>query len=152
MKTNFYAKISQISKTGKYTIEIPGFPAEVAPENPEFAATKVAAIQRATELLEGIFLNCISNSEPIPSQNVNSTAGLESITINSALAFALWLRGERTKKNLSQAQAAKILSISTPNYQHLELAKRCNPTLRTILKILDCFELESITIPGAQKK
>ena len=152
MKTNFYAKISQISKTGKYIIEIPGFPAEVAPQNPEIAPTKVAAIQIATELLEGIFLNCISKGEPIPRQITNNTAGLEPITINSALAFALWLRGERAKKKMSQSQAANLLSISKSNYQHLELPKRCNPTLRTILKILDCFEIESITIPGAQKK
>ena len=138
MKTNFYAKISQISKTRKYTVEIPGFPANVAPESLAFAQTEVDSIQIATELLEGLFLNCINKSEPIPSQTVNNTAGMEPITINSALAFALWLRGEH-KKKLSQTQAAKLLSISTPNYQHLELPKRCNPTLRTIIKILDYF-------------
>ena len=99
MKTIFYVKIPQIFKTGKYTVEIPGFPAEVAPKNPEFASTKVAAIQRATELLEGIFLNCISKSEPIPSQIVNNTAGLEPIAIDEYLAFVLWLCLERAKKN-----------------------------------------------------
>ena len=146
MKTIFYAKICQISKTGKYTIEIPGFPAEVAPENPEFAVTKVAAIQRATELLEGIFQACISNSEPIPSQTVNNTAGLEPIVIDEYLAFVLWLRLERAKRRLSQSQAAKLLSISTRNYQRLELPKLCNPTMRTMIKIRDAFGLNTINI------
>ena len=146
MKTIFYAKICQISKTGKYTIEIPGFPAEVAPKNPEFAATKAEAVQVATKLLEGIFLDCISNSEPIPSQTVNNTAGLEPIVIDEYLAFVLWLRLERAKRNLSQIQAAKLLSISGQNYQRLELPKLCNPTMRTIIKIRDAFGLDRISI------
>ena len=146
MKTTFYAKISQISKTGKYTIEIPGFPADMAPENPEFAATKAEAVQVATKLLEGIFHSCISNSEPIPSQTVNNTTGLEPIVIDEYLAFVLWLRLERAKRNLSQSQAAKLLSISTRNYQRLELPKLCNPTMRTMIKIRDAFELDTINI------
>lgn len=146
MKTTFYAKISQISKKGKYAIEIPGFPADVAPENPEFAPTKAEAVQVATKLLEGIFQSCISNSEPIPSQNVNNTAGLEPIVIDEYLAFVLWLRLERAKRNLSQIQAAKLLSISGQNYQRLELPKLCNPTMRTMIKIRDAFELDTINI------
>ena len=146
MKTIFYAKICQISETEKYTIEIPGFPADMAPVNPEFAATKAEAIQRATELLEEIFLNCISNSEPIPCQTVNNTAGLEPIVIDEYLAFVLWLRLERAKRKLSQSQAATLLSISTRNYQRLELPKLCNPTMRTMIKIRDAFELDAINI------
>ena len=146
MKTIFYAKISQNSKTGKYTIEIPGFPADVAPTNPESAATKAEAVEISAKLLEGIFLNCISNSEPIPSQNVNNTAGLEPIVIDEYLAFVLWLRLERAKRKLSQSQAAKLLSISTRNYQRLELPKLCNPTMRTIIKIRDAFELDTVNI------
>ena len=146
MKTIFYAKISRNSKTRKYSIEIPGFPAEVAPKTPAFAATKVAAIQIATELLEGIFQACISNSEPIPRQTVNNIARLEPIVIDEYLAFVLWLRLERAKRKLSQSQAAKLLSISTRNYQRLELPKLCNPTMRTMIKIRDAFELDTINI------
>ena len=139
MKTNFYAKISQISKTGKYTTKYRVSQQTWPRKAPLLPKQKSIRFQIATDILEGIFWGCISNSEPIPSQTVNSTTGLEPVTIDNALAFLLWLGQERAKKKLSQSQAAKLLSISTLNYQHLELPKRCNPTLRTIIKILDYF-------------
>ena len=146
MKTFFYAKITYNSDDQVYYVGFPGFPSGADPEMATFGETEAHAHQMAKECLEGLLQCYIEDGDPIPDQKAVDKTGLVPIAIDECLAFALWLRWQRAQRGLSQSEAARLLSISTKNYQRLENPKRCNPTLRTTIKIRDGFGLEAITI------
>ena len=152
MNNIFYAQIHKEGGDSGYRVDIPGFSGELSPEKPLFSTTKEEGIIAAKNSLETFFLRCISNGNPIPAQQLDDSSDLALILISEQMGFALWLREQRAKKNLSQSQTAKLLNVSTRHYQKMEAPKQCNPTLKTIYKVLAALNIESIEMKHPIKK
>ncbi|MEM9424652.1 MAG: type II toxin-antitoxin system HicB family antitoxin [Spirochaetota bacterium] len=146
MKVYYYVRIYYNHDDGVYYVGIPGFPPGVSPECVTFGETLEHAREMAKECIELMLEGYLQDGDPIPTQDGMNTSGLEAIRIDESLAFVLWLREQREQRKLSQAQAASLLGMSTKNYQRLENPKRCNPTLRTAVKIREGFGLEELIL------
>ncbi len=101
------------------------------------------ACEALTGYLESIDLRKISI--PIPSK-ISGQNNIYYISPEKQAGFALWLKIKRAEKNLTQKEAAKMLSINFQSYQRFENPKKSNPTLKTILKIEEAFNEQIIVV------
>lgn len=75
----------------------------------------------------------------LPDDSIKKAKTIVEVPVNPEIAFAFMVRYYRIKHGLTQQQAAKRMGFDTIySYQRLE-AKRCNPTLKILLKIKKLF-------------
>ena len=65
--------------------------------------------------------------------------GVETVTPDLVVAFALTLRLLRTQSGLTQADVAAILGVEQPTYNRWENPEKCNVTLSTFRDLARAF-------------
>ena len=105
------------------------------------ADTKKELYQNAEEALN-LYLDEPESSKeifPEPRKGIRGKEVIE-VHVNPKIAFAMALRQERIKNNMTQNQVAKKLGLKNPySYQRLESSKTANPSLMTIAAIKSIF-------------
>jgi predicted RNase H-like HicB family nuclease/DNA-binding XRE family transcriptional regulator len=85
---------------------------------------------------------------PLPDDTIKTTKTVVAVAVDPQTAFAFLVRYFRLKYGLTQQQAAKKMGFDTLySYQRLE-ARRCNPSLKMMLKVKDVFpefSLDAVT-------
>lgn len=80
-----------------------------------------------------------SDLATLPDESLRKTKNVVEIAVNPLIAFAFLMRYFRIKEGLTQKEAAKKMGLdSLYSYQRLE-AKKCNPSLKMILKVKKIF-------------
>ncbi len=79
---------------------------------------------------------------PLPRENVKGK-NIEKVKVEPSIAFAMLLRYNRLKNNLTQKQMAEKLKMKNL-YSYQKLEKHPNPNLSTIQKIKEVFPEISI--------
>jgi len=65
---------------------------------------------------------------------------IEQVPVEPHIAFALFLRHERQKRDLTQMQAARIMGFNNVwSYQKLESGKKAKPGFDTLIKVKKAF-------------
>lgn len=105
------------------------------------ANSKKELIENASEALN-LYLDEPENSKvifPDPLSSVKKRQIIE-VAVDPKIAFAMVLRQQRVKSNLTQSQVAKKLGLKNAySYQRLENSKTANPSLLTIASIKSIF-------------
>ena len=105
------------------------------------ANSKKSLVENAREALN-LYLDEPENSKiifPEPLSAVRAKEVIE-VLVDPKIAFAMVLRQERVKNNLTQSQVAKKLGLKNPySYQRLENSKTANPSLLTIVLLKSIF-------------
>ena len=138
---SYPAKIIWSKHDKCYIVEFPDLAGCLTYGNSVDAASENAR-EALTGYLESIDLRKLSI--PIPSKI--SGKNIFQISPEKQAGFALWLKIKRAEKNLTQKEAAKLLSINFQSYQKFENPKKSNPTLKTILKIEKAFNEQILVV------
>lgn len=111
-----------------------------------YGDTLEEAQANAKEALTGYLESIDLRSIEIPHPSRLKGKEVYFIAPETSTAFAVWLKLMRTKKGLSQKQAAKMLGINFQSYQKFENPKKANPTLKTIDRIEQTFGVKLIMV------
>ncbi len=93
------------------------------------------AMSNAQEALDAWLGSLYSNRMRIPVPEQIKGNGIYSFSPSPRISFAIQLREEREKLNLSQQQMAEKTGIAAAQYQRLENPRKTNPTLSTLVKL-----------------
>lgn len=75
----------------------------------------------------------------LPDSSIRKSKNVVEITLDPEVAFSFLMRYYRIKHGLTQKEAAKKMGFDTLySYQRLE-ARRCNPSLKILLKVKQLF-------------
>ena len=104
-----------------------------------YGETIERAKEMAKEALTGFLQSVDARRLKIP--NPSKLTGDEVIYVEpeTPVAFAVWLKKQRERLELSQSDVAKKLGIKYQTYQRIESPTKTNPTLRTIMKLEKVF-------------
>ncbi len=76
---------------------------------------------------------------PLPDPTIKKSKTVVEVTLDPEIAFSFLVRYHRIKYGMTQHQAAKKMGFDNLySYQRLE-SKKCNPNLKTILKVKEVF-------------
>lgn len=93
------------------------------------------ALLHAKEALDGYLESIDLREQEIPRPSNKTGKGIHLVAPSENVAFAIWLKLARKKRNLTQKQLAAKMKIPYQNYQNFENPKKANPTLRNIAKL-----------------
>ena len=112
-----------------------------------YGETLDEAKQNAKEALTGFLESLDSRKIDIPEPSVRSkTKNIYYIEPDTRVAFAINLKLLRKRQKLTQQKMAKLLDIKYQTYQKFENPKKCNPNLKTILKIEEVLHEKILNI------
>ena len=111
-----------------------------------FGETFEDALKYAKEALTGWLAVSFDKNKSIPQPSKRSGKNDYYISPDLNVAFAIKLREERNRKNLSQKQVADKLGISHQAYQKFENPNKANATIKTIMKLEKVLEKKFIKI------
>lgn len=103
--------------------------------------TLEGALKRAKEVLSLYLESVLENNFKFPEPSKASGKGIYMISPELNVSFAILLKKEREKQNLSQMQIAEKLHITYQAYQKYENPRKANPTLKTISKLAEVFNV-----------
>ncbi len=128
------AKIVYDHEDKIYNVRFPDFPGCIT-----CGKTLDKAKAMARDALTGVLAVLDSRKMIVPESLQLSEPDTYYIEPEINVAFAIWLKKEREKNNLTQSDVAKKLGISYQAYQRIEDPARTNPTLKTIHKLEKVF-------------
>lgn len=129
---------AKIYKDGKsYSVEFPDLPGCFS-----MGDTLDEAKVMASEALSLYLEEARDPKWEVPKAKSRKGKNYHWIRPESSVAIALQLRQLRLSLGLSQSQAAKKLGITTQQLQKLETPGKSNPTVKTLSKISETFEVE----------
>ena len=99
------------------------------------------AKKNAQEALSVYLESLDSRSEKIPDASNLKGANVVNITPDIRIAFAIQIKQIRAKKGLTQKDVADMLGIGWASYQRIENPRRTNPTLTTIHRLEQVFDV-----------
>jgi predicted RNase H-like HicB family nuclease/DNA-binding XRE family transcriptional regulator len=128
---------AKVKFDGQYwPVEFPDAPGCVT-----FGHTKVQALERAKEALEGWLESYVENGESPPRPKTRK--GGERIAVPAKLAFALRMRWAREELGLTQQALAKTTGLTQQQIARLE-KRQGNPTLANLATVADALGLELV--------
>ena len=135
------AKITHSKAEGAYNVEFPDLPGCLT-----FGHSLEEALAYAKDALDGYLESIDLREQEIPQPSQKSGKGIHLIAPSENVAFAIWLKLARKKRNLTQKQLAAKMNIPYQNYQNFENPKKANPTLRNIAKLQSVLNERVLTI------
>jgi antitoxin HicB len=141
MKTTVPCKITYSAEDTVWYVESPGFYAGIM----TYGNTLEEAKEMAAEAVSGLLESYLEHGDNFVIPEM-SGADWYGVKIEVGLAFALWLRTERKVHNMTLADVAEKMGIKYQVYQKLENPKTANPTLKTLKKLEQIFDVELISI------
>lgn len=117
---------------GKYSVSFPGEGMDGCITcGLSFEDAKKNAQEALDLYIEGIY--SLRGKIPMPSEVEGDD--IFYFSPSPSVEFAVILRSEREKTNLTQTEMAEKAGIAPAMYQRLENPRRANPTLKTIVKL-----------------
>ena len=111
-----------------------------------FGETLEEALKYAKEALTGWLTVSLEKDKSIPQPSKKSGKDDYYISPDLNVAFAIKLKEERSRKNLSQRQIADKLGISYQAYQKFENPNKANVTIKTIMKLEKVLDKKFVKI------
>ena len=127
-----YPAIIKKDDEGIYEVDFPDFESCYTYDN-----SYEESLIMAKEALSGVIEVMIEKNILPPDPSNIKEAVL--IAPDEDIAFSLWLKKNRIKKNMFQKQVADILHISYQAYQRYENPRTTNPTLHRIIDLQNVF-------------
>ena len=129
---------AKIYKDGKsYSVEFPDLPGCFS-----MGKTLDEAKVMASEALSLYLEEARDPKWQVPKAKSRKGKNYYWISPDSSVGIALQLRQVRIKLGLTQAEAAKKLGITIQQLQKLETPGKSNPTVKTLSKISQAFDVE----------
>ena len=104
-------------------------------------STREEVYENSKEALEAVLESLFDRKCEIPPPKFRSGKGWLAINVDDTIAIPIILRQLRLAHGLTLKQMAKRLEISYQSYQALETLRRANPTIKTLRKVADAFEI-----------
>lgn len=118
---------------GDWSVEFPGLDGCVTC-GANLEEAQVNAEEALTIYLESVDFHGLLKEYDYP------PAGVETVTPDISVAFALTLRLLRRNAGMTQAQAAKLMGVKQPTYARWENPAKSNVRLRTFRDIAKAFK------------
>ena len=99
------------------------------------------AKENAREALSAYLESLDSRSDDIPAASKPKGENVFYISPDISVAFAIRIKQVRARKGLTQKEVADKLGIGWASYQRIENPRRTNPTLSTIRRLEEVFEV-----------
>jgi antitoxin HicB len=100
----------------------------------------------AAEAVSGLLESYLEHGDKFDIPDMPDHPDWYKIEPEPELAFVLWLRSMRKSRNMTLADAAHKMGVKYQVYQKLENPKRANPTLKTLKKLEQLFDVELISV------
>jgi antitoxin HicB len=97
--------------------------------------------KNSKEALEAVLESLFDRKCEIPSPKFRKGKGWLAINVDDTIAIPIIFRQLRLAHGLTLKQMAKRLGITYQSYQALETLRRANPTIKTLRKVADAFEI-----------
>ena len=130
---NYYSIIKKIDNS--YIVSFPDFP-----NIQTYGDTLEQALIYASEALNGTLESDFQRGFKITEPSIPKSKKRYPIKVLPHITIALQLR--KLRNNKSQVDIAKKLGISYQAYQKLENPRKCNPTVKSLEKIMKVFNKE----------
>jgi antitoxin HicB len=98
------------------------------------------------EALEGLLESLYDRECKIPPPKARRGKNWLPIEVDDSIAVPIVLRQLRLAHGLTLKQMAKKLDTSYQSYQALETLRRANPTLKTLRKVAEAFEVPVVEL------
>ncbi len=135
----YYAKVHK-NKDG-YWSEFPEF------DTPGSEGQNLEELhQNSLEALEGILESLFDHKCEIPLPTVREGRGWLALNVDDSIAIPIIFRQLRLANNLTLKQMAKNLDIAYQSYQVLETPGKANPTIKTLRRIAEVFDITIIEL------
>lgn len=138
---SYPAHIKYDLKERVYYVEFPDLPGCQT-----YGETKEDALNNAREALTGYLESIDLRKLKIPKPSLIKNKGIHFISPNKNVSFAIWLKMNREKMGLTQADIASKLHVTCQTYQRFEDPVKSNPTLKTITRLEEVFKQELLHI------
>ncbi len=93
------------------------------------------------EALEGILESLFDRECKIPNPKIRRGGNWLPLTVDDSIAIPIILRQLRLAHGLTLKQMAGRLGITYQSYQALETLHKANPTIKTLRKVAEAFEV-----------
>jgi antitoxin HicB len=104
------------------------------------------ALINSKEALEGVLESLFDHKCEIPSPKPRKGKNWHPIDVDESIAIPIILRKLRLAHGLTLKQMAKELDITYQSYQKLETLGKANPTIKTLKKIAEVFEISVVDL------
>lgn len=141
----YYTKV-HLDEDGGYWTEFPDFQTPGSEGN-----SLEEALENSKEALEGILESLFDRECNIPAPKVRKGKNYYPIKVDVSIATPIILRKLRLAHNLTLKQLARKLGISYQSYQTLETLRKSNPTMKTLDKLADVYNID-LTLSALFKK
>jgi antitoxin HicB len=142
MKTMIPCKITYSDQDKCWYVESPWFYSGIL----TYGNTLEEAKKMAVEAVSGILESYLEHGDSFTIPDMPDLPDWHKIEPEPELAFVLWLRSMRKSRNMTLADAADKMGVKYQVYQKLENPKRANPTLKTLKKLEQVFDVELISV------
>jgi antitoxin HicB len=142
MKTMIPCKITYSDQDKCWYVESPGFYSGIL----TYGNTLEEAKEMAAEAVSGILESYLEHGDNFTIPDMPDLPGWYKIEPEPELAFVLWLRSMRKGRNMTLADAADKMGVKYQVYQKLENPRMANPTLKTLKKLEQIFDVELISV------
>ena len=129
-----YTAMLTLDDGGRYTAEFPDLPGCIT-----FGETIEHALEMARDAREGWLAVHLTESAPVPTPTEAHGAMGYPIRPRASVAVPVWLRRQRERRGLTQAEIAMRLGVSQPAYAKYERVGASNLRLSTIEKLQKVF-------------
>jgi antitoxin HicB len=142
MKTMIPCKITYSDQDKCWYVESPGFYSGIL----TYGNTLEEAKEMAAEAVSGLLESYLEHGDNFTIPDMPDLPGWYKIEPEPELAFVLWLRSMRKSRNMTLADTADKMGVKYQVYQKLENPKMANPTLKTLKKLEQIFDVELISV------
>ena len=142
MKTSIPCKITYSKSDKCWYVESPDFYDGYI----TYGNTLEEAKAMASEAISGLLESYLEHGDKFTVPKGGTSSVWHNITIDSGLAFALWLRNARITRNMTLLEAAEKMGVKYQVYQKLENPRTANPTLKTLIKLESLFDQELVAV------
>jgi antitoxin HicB len=100
----------------------------------------------AVEAVSGLLESYLEHGDIFTIPDMPNLPDWHKIEPEPELAFALWLRSTLKSHNITLADVADKMGVKYQVYQKLENPKLANPTLKTLKRLEQIFDVELISV------
>ncbi|MDR1388686.1 MAG: type II toxin-antitoxin system HicB family antitoxin [Treponema sp.] len=142
MKTIIPCKITYSDKDKCWYVESPKFYTGIL----TYGSTLEGAKKMAVEAVSGLLESYLDHGDNFTIPEMPKSPDWYGIEVEPGVAFVLWLRAMRKNHNMTLADVANKMGVKYQVYQKLENPKLANPTLKTLKKLEQIFDIELLSV------
>ena len=97
--------------------------------------------ENSTEALTGLLEHLFFDNQEIPIPRKRRGPGWMALRVEDSVAIPIVLRQLRVSNKMTLKQTAEKLGIAYQSYQALETPGKANPTIKTLRKVAEVFDV-----------